>query len=195
MNTTNTACQLTVLQLGLKQPLAMGDAGPVPESELPPAPPEMNYLAQRIMSGKPSGSESLAVVQAYCLAAAQPETYPDLTEEAQQWCRVRAFVYQNKSIPNKIPIVGEVVGGIAAGARVVQGVAKGVKRGAQFAEMASDKVKQIESGMMKDASRAQKIGKDFIANPNLHDAKRYRNELSSMVRHNADNVRKLISWR
>jgi|TARA_R110002073_G_scaffold88544_2_gene210127 hypothetical protein len=89
----------------------------------------------------------------------------------------------------EIPIVGEVVGGIAAGARVVQGVAKGVKRGAQFAEMASDKVKQIERGMMKDASRAQKIGKDFIANPNLHDAKRYRNELSSMVRHNADNVR------
>ena len=44
----------------------------------------------------------------------------------------------------KIPIVGEVVGGIAAGAKVVQGVAKSVKRGAQFAQMASDKVKQIE---------------------------------------------------
>ena len=72
----------------------------------------------------------------------------------------------------EIPIVGEVVGGIAAGARVVQGVAKGVKKGAQFAEMASDKVKQIERGMMRDASRAQKIGKDHIANPSLHDAKR-----------------------
>ena len=89
----------------------------------------------------------------------------------------------------EIPILGEVVGGIAAGARVVQGVAKGVKRGAQFAEMASDKVKQIERGMMKDASTVQKMGKDFMANPNLHDAKRYGSKLSSIVRHNADNVR------
>jgi hypothetical protein len=89
----------------------------------------------------------------------------------------------------EIPIVGEVVGGIAAGAKVVQGVAKGVKRGAQFAEMASDKVKQIERGMMKDASTVQKMGKDFMANPNLHDAKRYGSKLSSIVRHNADNVR------
>ena len=89
----------------------------------------------------------------------------------------------------EIPVVGEVVGGIAAGAKVVQGVAKGVKRGAQFAEMASDKVKQIERGMMKDASKVQNMGKDFMANPNLHDAKRYRNEISSIVRHNANNVR------
>jgi hypothetical protein len=58
----------------------------------------MNYLAQRFLSGQngfSSGSASLAIVQAYCLAAAQPETYPDLTEEAQQWCRVRAYVYTN----------------------------------------------------------------------------------------------------
>jgi hypothetical protein len=63
----------------------------------------MNYLAQRFLSGQngfSNGSAPLAIVQAYCLAAAQPETYPDLTEEAQQWCRVRAFVYQNRSIPN-----------------------------------------------------------------------------------------------
>jgi hypothetical protein len=62
------------LQLGFKQPLAMGDAGPAPEPELPPAPPEMNYLAQQILSGEicvggvPSaGSASLAITQAFCL--------------------------------------------------------------------------------------------------------------------------------
>jgi hypothetical protein len=68
-----------------------------------------------------------------------------------------------------------------------------VKRGAQFAEQASSVVKRIERGMMSDANRAQNIGKDFMANPNFHDAKRYGNEISSMVRHNIDNVREARS--
>ena len=93
----------------------------------------------------------------------------------------------------EIPIVGEVVGAVAAGAKGVQAGARAVKRGAQFAEQASSAVKRIERGMMSDANRAQNIGKDFMANPNFHDAKRYGNEISSMVRHNMDNVREARS--
>ena len=89
----------------------------------------------------------------------------------------------------EIPVVGEVVGVVAAGAKGVQAGARAVKRGAQFAEQASAAVKRIERGVLGDVDRAQKMGKDFMANPNLHDAKRYGGEVASMVRHNMGNVR------
>jgi len=85
----------------------------------------------------------------------------------------------------EIPIVGEAVAGVAAGAKAVQGLAAGAKRGAQFIERASSTAKTIE----RDVDKGIKMGKDFAANPNLQDAKRYRNELSSMVRTNKANVR------
>ena len=45
-----------------EESLAMGDAGPVPEPELPAAQrlTQMNYLAQQILSGQPSLDASLA---------------------------------------------------------------------------------------------------------------------------------------
>ena len=89
----------------------------------------------------------------------------------------------------EIPIIGEVVGGVAVGAKAIEGVARGVKRGAQFAERAADVVQTIERGVFNDASKIGKMGKDFMANPNLHDARRYKNQISSIVRHNMDNVK------
>jgi hypothetical protein len=89
----------------------------------------------------------------------------------------------------EIPVVGEVVGAVAAGAKAVQGISKGVVAGAKFAERAADVVKTIERGAFNDASKIGKMGKDFMANPNLGDAKRYRNDINSIVRHNTDNIR------
>ena len=85
----------------------------------------------------------------------------------------------------EIPVVGEVVAGVAAGAKAVQGLAAGAKRGAQFVEKASSTAKRIE----RDVDKGIKMGKDFAANPNMQDAMRYKNEISSMVRSNQSNVR------
>lgn len=84
----------------------------------------------------------------------------------------------------EIPVVGEAVTGVVAGAKAVQGLAAGVKRGAQFIEKASSTAKSIE----RSVDKAGRMGKDFMANPNLADAMRYKNELSSMVRTNKANV-------
>jgi methyl-accepting chemotaxis protein len=84
----------------------------------------------------------------------------------------------------EIPIVGEAVAGVAAGAKAVQAAAAGAKRGAQFIERASSTAKKIE----RDVDRAVQMGKDFAANPNVHDALRYKSEVSSMVRANKKNI-------
>ena len=68
----------------------------------------------------------------------------------------------------EIPVVGEVVAGVAAGAKAVQGLAAGAKRGAQFVEKASSTAKRIE----RDVDKGIKMGKDFAANPNMQDAMR-----------------------
>jgi hypothetical protein len=85
----------------------------------------------------------------------------------------------------EIPIVGEVVAGVAAGAKAVQGLATGAKRGAQFIEKASSTAKGIERDVMK----AGQMGKDFAANPNMADAMRYKGQISSMVASNRANVK------
>ena len=85
----------------------------------------------------------------------------------------------------EIPIVGEAVAGVAAGAKAVQGLAAGAERGAKFIEKASGTVKNIQ----RDVNAAVGMGKDFAANPNMADAMRYRNQISSMVRHNQSNIR------
>ena len=87
-----------------------------------------------------------------------------------------------------IPVVGEVVDAVAIGARAAQGVAKGVSAGAKFVQGAANTAKAVRT-IERDAGKAVKMGKDFMANPNMHDAKRYGHEMSSMVRHNAANVR------
>lgn len=78
----------------------------------------------------------------------------------------------------EIPVVGEVVGAAAAAARSVQGAAATVKRGAQFAQSGARAIERVGA-----------IAKDFTHKPNLADAKRYGHELSSIVRHNTQNIK------
>ena len=82
----------------------------------------------------------------------------------------------------EIPFVGEVVGGAAALAKNVQGVASTVQKGAKFIERTSKTVK-------KDANKVAKMGSNFMADPNMADALRYKNQISSMVRANQGNIR------
>ena len=89
----------------------------------------------------------------------------------------------------EIPLVGEVVGGIAAGAKAVQGAALGVKAGAKFAEKAIQGIQRAEGTITGQLDRVGTMAKDFSTNPNLSDARRYGNELSSMTRHNMSNIR------
>ena len=89
----------------------------------------------------------------------------------------------------EIPVVGEMVDAVAAGAKMVQGAATGVKRGAKFVQGAAHTAQKVERSIERDVNKSVKMGKDFMANPNLHDAVRYRDEVSSMVRHNTANVR------
>ena len=85
----------------------------------------------------------------------------------------------------EVPIVGEVVAGVAAGAKAVQGLAAGAKRGAQFIEKASSTAKSIE----RNVDKGVRMGKDFAANPNMADALRYKGEISAMARTSRANVK------
>ena len=89
------------------------------------------------------------------------------------------------AIPGVGEFVAPVAGAIAAGAKGVQGVASAAERGASFLEKSSSTVKNIQ----RDVGKAAGMAKDLAANPNMADAKRYGNQVSSMVRHNATNVR------
>ena len=89
----------------------------------------------------------------------------------------------------EVPVVGAVVDAVAAGAKAVQGAALGVRKGAQFAEKSTKAVRSIERKMAGQVADVTKMGTDFVANPNLHDAKRYGGEIASMVRHNRDNIK------
>ena len=84
----------------------------------------------------------------------------------------------------EIPIVGEAVAGIAAGAKAVQGLAAGAKRGAQFIEKASSTAKTIE----RDVGKGIDMGMKLAKNPNMADAMRYKGEVSHMVRANRSNI-------
>ena len=84
----------------------------------------------------------------------------------------------------EVPVVGEVLGGISAGAKAVQRGAMAVKRGAQFAGKASSTAKRIE----RDVGKAAGMGQKLLANPNMADAMRYKGEVSHMVRSNRANI-------
>ena len=84
----------------------------------------------------------------------------------------------------EVPVVGEVLGAISGGAKVVQGAAMAVGRGAQFAKKASSTVKRIE----RDVGEAADMGKKLLANPNMTDAVKYKNQVSHMVRSNQANI-------
>ena len=85
--------------------------------------------------------------------------------------------------------VGAALGGVAGAAKVVQGGAMAVERGARFASKASKVAKRIE----RDVGNVEKMGAKFIANPNMHDALRYKGAISHMVRANAANIQEARS--
>ena len=79
----------------------------------------------------------------------------------------------------------------AGGALAVAGLAKGaqkaagaISRGGHFMDTAAKTTKSIQRG----TDKAIGMAKDFAANPNMADAKRYGGQVSSMVRHNAANI-------
>ena len=95
---------------------------------------------------------------------------------------VAGTVAKYAGMSSVIPYVGEVAAGIATGAKAVQGAALGVQGAAQMAVKGTERVKQIERTVKKAA-------KELSANPNMADAKRYGQEISSMTRHSARDVK------
>ena len=89
----------------------------------------------------------------------------------------------------EVPVVGALVDAVAVGAKAVQGAALGVRKGAQFAEKSTKAVRSIERKVAGQVADVTKMGSNFVANPNLQDAKRYGGEIASMVRHNRDNIK------
>jgi len=89
----------------------------------------------------------------------------------------------------EVPVVGALVDAVAVGAKAVQGAALGVRKGAQFAEKSTKAVRSIERKVAGQVADVTKMGTNFVANPNLQDAKRYGGEIASMVRHNRDNIK------
>jgi hypothetical protein len=81
-------------------------------------------------------------------------------------------------VTSETGIVGAALGGVAGAAKVVQGGAMAVERGAKFASKASKVAKRIE----RDVGNVEKMGAKFVANPNMHDALRYKGAISHMVR-------------
>ena len=80
---------------------------------------------------------------------------------------------------------GAVYNGVDAAVRLVDSVAPAVERvastiesGAQFAQSGARAIERVGA-----------IAKDFTHKPNLADAKRYGHELSSIVRHNTQNIK------
>ena len=95
---------------------------------------------------------------------------------------VAGTVAKYAGMASAVPVVGELAAGIAAGAKGVQGAALGVQGAAQMAVKGTERVKQIERTVKKAA-------KELSANPNMADAKRYGQEISSMTRHSARDVK------
>ena len=89
----------------------------------------------------------------------------------------------------EVPVVGALVDAVAVGAKAVQSAALGVRKGAQFAEKSTKAVRSIERKVAGQVADVTKMGTNFVANPNLQDAKRYGGEIASMVRHNRDNIK------
>ena len=89
----------------------------------------------------------------------------------------------------EVPVGGALVDAVAVGAKAVQGAALGVRKGAQFAEKSTKAVRSIERKVAGQVADVTKMGTNFVANPNLQDAKRYGGEIASMVRHNRDNIK------